>query len=146
MKIFTAYHGTGAKFNDFKCPAYFADNYDTAKFFAKQHKETALMLTCSLIFKNPLIVNLDGQSWGGFYLDDTKLQDDCIKYVAANDADEEEYFKEEGLTIGFLADYAEFLGYDGLIAHGCYEEDGRTGTQYVAFIPDSIQIETFTEI
>ena len=141
-----AYHGTGASFNEFRCFAYFTDNYNTAQFFAKRHAAKSLVLTCALTLKNPLIVDLNGQSWGGFWLQDTQLQNDCVKYVAANDADEEEYFKEEGLTIGFLAEYAKFLGYDGLVAYNCYEEDDRTGTQYVVFKPNNIQIRKSTKV
>ena len=98
------------------------------------------MLECLITFNNPLIVDLDGQSWGGFWLDDTDMQKACIQYSAAGDSEEEEYFNENGLTIGYLAEYASSLGYDGVIAHGCCEEDWSVGTQYVVFDPDNIQI------
>lgn len=135
-----AYHGTGAKFSEFQCPSYFTDNRDTAIFFANSHKGKAIVLTCSLTFQNPLIVDLEGQSWGGFFLEDCSLQEACALYSSFGDEDEEEYFKENGLTINFLAEYAELLGYDGLIAYNCCEQDGRTGTQYVALVPKTVEI------
>ena len=138
--MFVGYHGTDAVFESFNCPVYFADNYKTAEFFAKRLKDIPRVLVCQIELKNPLIVNLDGQSWGGFFLDDTDLQEDCVKYVAGNDLQEEEYFKKEGLTINFLAEYAEHKGYDGLIAHNSYEEDGSLGTQYVVFNPENINL------
>ena len=133
------YHGTGEVFDRFECPAYFTDDKNTAKFFAERSCP-AIIKTCSLTFTKPLVVNLDGQSWGGFFLEDEKLQEACTKYAAGGVPEEEEYFKEEGLTVNFLAGYAETLGYDGVIAYGCMEENGIVGTQYVALKPDVIKI------
>lgn len=99
-----------------------------------------MVYECSLTFKNPLIVDLDGQSWGGFHLQDASFEDDCIKYIADGDVEELKYFREEGLTIGFLADYASHLGYDGIIAYGCCEEDNSISTQYVCLYPKNIEI------
>lgn len=138
-KRFTAYHGTGVLFRRFECPAYFTNIPDVAAFFARQGDEPQV-LECLITLNNPLIVDLGGQSWGGFWLDDTDIQNACIQYSAAGDIEEEEYFNENGLTIGFLAEYASLLGYDGVIAHECYEEDGSVSTQYVVFDPDNIQI------
>lgn len=142
----TAYHGTGAEFTEFQCPCYFTNNRETAAFFANAHNGNARVLTCSLTFQNPLIVDLGGQSWGGFFLEDTNLQEACAMYSSFGDEEEEEYFRKNGLTINFLAEYAELLGYDGLVANNCYEEDGSTGTQYVALNSKNIVIEATTTV
>lgn len=141
-----AYHGTNKKFDNFECPAYFTDKPEIARFFAKRCREASLVYQCSLSLQNPLVVDLGGQSWGGFFLDDEKLQNACVKYAAAGDPEEEEYFAEEGLTVNFLASYAESLGYDGLVAYNCFEENSMTGTQYVVFNPENIVIEKVIEI
>ena len=143
MGRYRVYHGTGAKFGTFQCPAYFTDNMQTAEFFADRNASTGtpVVLTCDLSFRNPLIVDLDGQSWGGFFLTDERLQEKVVAYAACGDADELEYFREEGVTIPFLASYAESVGYDGLVAYNCMEEDGRCSMQAVAIKPDCIQIK-----
>ena len=134
------YHGTNEHFDTFECPAHFTDNIHTAEFFARRNSGESIVMHCILDFKNPLIVDIDGQSWGGFFLQDEKLQDECVEYAACGDEEDLEYFKEQGITINFLASYAKTLGYDGLIAHDCYEEDGRYSTQYVAFRPEQITV------
>jgi len=138
--MLVGYHGTDEVFDTFECPAYFADNVATAEFFAKRLRGEPRVLKCSIELVNPLPVDLGGQSWGGFFLDDEKLQNACVQYAAGNDAEELAYFTEEGLTINFLAEYAKYLGYDGLIATNAFEEDGSYGTQYVVFCPEKIKV------
>ena len=138
--LFTGYHGTVETFDRFQCPAYFADNYQTAAFFAERKIGNPTIMVCRLEFRDPYIVDLEGQSWGGFFLKDEKIWDACVEYLSAGDAEEEAYFRESGITINFLSDYAESLGYDGVIALNCYEEDESCSTQYVVFDPDNIVI------
>ena len=139
--IINAYHGTKSLFHKFACPAYFTDNYETAEFFTNRadDKYDARVLYCALELRNPFIVDLNGQSWGGFFLDDELLQNGCIKYIAAGDMEGEDYFKENGLTINFLAEYAEYLGYDGLVAYNCLEENDTCSTQTVVFDANSVK-------
>lgn len=139
--VFTGYHGTVEKFDSFQCPAYFADNYRTAAFFAGRQIGIPTILICRLEFRNPFIVDLEGQSWGGFSLKDEKMWDACVEHLSGGDSEEEAYFRESGITINFLGNYVESLGYDGLIAMNCYEEDESCGTQYVSFDPKNIVIE-----
>lgn len=135
------YHGTNVKFSEFKCPAYFAETFETADFFAKRAGgDNGFVIQCNITFSNPLVVDLCGQSWGGFHLQDSSLERNCIKYISFGNMDEEAYFEREGLTIDFLAEYAESLGYDGVVAKGCLEEGGSIETQYVALSPSSISI------
>lgn len=136
------YHGTGTNFSMFQCPAYFTDDIRTADFFARQHKNigTPTILFCEISFSNPLIVDLEGQSWGGFFLEDSRLQEAVTNYAAGGEEEELEYFRESGITIPFLAEFAETCGYDGLIAYNCTEEDGICSTQVVALYPDCVNI------
>lgn len=133
-----AYHGTGTLFDSFLCPAYFSAETDVAEFFATRNGVGGFVYDCGFSLSEPLVVDIEGQSWGGFFLEGL-VWDLCIEYLAGvgEDAD---YLKEEGLTVNFLADYAEYAGYDGLIVHGCMEENGTIGTQYVVFNPESIMI------
>ena len=136
------YHGTGTTFDSFLVPAYFTDDKNTALFFANQHERFGIptLMTCDFSFKNPMFVDLEGQSWGGFFLGNEALQDAAVNYAAGGNAEELEYFKEEGLTIPFLASYAETSGYDGVIAYNCMEENGVCSTQVVALNPENIRI------
>lgn len=150
-----AYHGTTFLFEKFNCPAYFTDDFVTAQFFAKAFgNDIERIYDCELYMKNPLIVDLHGQSWGGFFLDDEELQQKCIEFAAAGDESELEYFKQEGLTAGVLADYVQDAGfsacgfnpshsprYDSLIMMNCKEENDRTSTQIVMFYADDIIIK-----
>lgn len=140
------YHGTDKNFEQFICPAYFSETKRTAEFFAKRSLEIPKVLECKLVLKNPLIVDIQGQSWGGFHLEDEKIEEACIKYAADGDLEEEQYFQEEGLSIGFLAGYAENHGYDGVIAYNCMEENGSSETQYVVFHPENITIKKRKEV
>lgn len=143
MESYRVYHGTGARFSTFQCPAYFTDSLETAEFFADRNASagTPTVLTCELLFENPLVVDLSGQSWGGFFLSDGQLQKRVVEFAACGDEDEQEYFMEEGITVPFLASYAETLGYDGLVAYNCMEEDGRCSLQAVVFYPDCVLIK-----
>lgn len=143
---YNAFHGTNCVFKEFECPAYFSESYDTAEFFAKRTVGSSYVMECSLTFENPFEVSLSGQSWGGFVLPDEKMQKDCIKYCAAGDKEEEQYFLEEGITTGFLADYLETLGYDGIILHNCLEEDNSTATQLVALKKETVVIKSVSMI
>ena len=137
-----AYHGTTFLFENFNCPAYFTDDLVTAQFFAKAFgNNIERIYDCELYMKNPLIVDLHGQSWGGFFLDDEELQQKCIKFAAAGNESELKYFKQEGLTAGFLADYAQDAGYDSLIMMNCKEENERVSTQIVMFYAYDIIIK-----
>ena len=135
-----AYHGTGVRFNEFECKAYFSEYRETAVFFAKRCVGVPCVYSCFLVFNNPLIVYLGGQSWGGIFLSDDKIQEECIQYATCGDLEEVEYYKEEGITINILGEYAEEKGYDGVIAYDCYEEDGSRGIQYVVLSPKQIEI------
>lgn len=141
-----AYHGTDKKFEQFNCPAYFSGNRMTAEFFAKRADENSYIFQCRLNFEKPLVVDLNDQSWGGFFLHDEKLQMATTEYAADGDPEELECFKEEGLTVNFLAEYAKSEGYDGLVLYNCLEEDGCSGTQFVVFSPENITIEKITSV
>lgn len=136
--ISNAYHGTDTIFEQFICPAYFAQSYQTASFFSNRGKNKGFVVNCSIVFYNPLIVDLQSQSWGGFFLKDEELQEKCIKYISEGNLEEESYFREDGITLGYLADYAIYMGYDGIIAYNCTEENNVTETQYVVFTPQNI--------
>lgn len=143
--LFHVYHGTDAKFTSFFCPAYFTDDLETAAFFASD-EGNGKILHCQIRLTNPLVVDLDGQSWGSFFLQDQKLQKMCVKYAANEEKEEIAYFEASGLTIGFLADYAEHIGHDGIVAHNCLEENETISTQYVVFDPQNINIEKLTQV
>lgn len=140
--MYTAYHGTDKEsFEHFNCPAYFAGSIVIAEFFAKRAAENSYIFQCQLDFKNPLIVDLDDQPWNSFFLKNEKLQEKITEYAANGDLEELDYFRAYGLTTGFLVEYAEHAGYDGLIMYNCRDEEGRSGTQYVAFKTEEIFIQ-----
>lgn len=144
MKV-KAFHGTRENFNTFECPAYFAETYEMAEFFARGKVGAPTVMECTLTFNKPLVVDIGGQSWGGFVLDYDKEEEELfeavVQYAAAEDPEEEAYFRGEGITVNFLADYAKTQGYDGLIVYNCLEENGTEETQYVALSPECIRIE-----
>ena len=126
------------------CPAYFAESYEMAEFFARGRIGAPIVMECALTFQNPLVVDIGGQSWGGFVLDydkEERLFEAVVQHAAAGDPEEEAYFREEGITVNFLADYAKTQGYDGLVVYNCLEENGVEETQYGALYPKCIKIE-----
>lgn len=146
MHLNGVFHGTNCVFREFECPAYFSESYDTAKFFAENTKGDSFVMRCNLSFEHPYEVSISGQSWGGFILPDEQMQRDCFEYCAGGDEEELQYWQEEGLTVNALAEFLNTLGYDGVIVHDCYEEDGSFGTQYVALKSGVAVIESVTRI
>lgn len=140
------FHGTATIFEHFQCPAYFAETVETAEFFAQRSLGKSVVMECTLIFENPLILDLEGQPWGGFHLHNQEMEKACIECAAEGNPNEKEYYQEEGLTIGFLAEYAEKQGYDGVIATNCMEENDSIETQYVVFHPENITIIRRNEV
>jgi len=140
--IKTFYHGSSDDFEIFECPAYFMDTKKAAIVFAESHDDTAGKLyKCAVKMNTPYKIDLNGQSWGGFFIEDSVLFETIIAYLAGDDEEELEYFNETGLTVNFLADYIESLGdYDSLICYNTKEADDSVSTQYVVFKPESITI------
>lgn len=110
---------------------YLTDMYAQAMNFACQSVNgIGTICTINVQLERPYEIDLDGQSWGGFFLESADYAK-AVEMAADGNEEELKYFREEGLTVNYFAEYISTIGYDGLICHNCMEENGDTAMQVV---------------
>ena len=141
---YSVYHGSNNVFERFADgKAFFTEDLRTAEFFGK------IIYRCEINLEHPLMIDANGQSWGGMFLEAEPYWKDLLRYAITNsggnpddeDDEETEYWNNSGITLDFIGDWAKENGYDGVIADDVYDDDaGGTNKQYIVFDADNIYI------